>query len=414
MPQTQTQKQVNNQNQNVKVIVNAPAPPKRRRRRTPQAPPPPQAVPTLPMAMSGLGIQPTAPRPVTYAPSSQMIIQDNAPPPPAWFEKAQTNVESTIAQLRQHFQSEVDDFKNELLAQQAHTNQLKDIEQVAKAVQTSFDSMLPRQSTASSSSVEPMSISVPPPPPPPSSHGNHGPSPMSYSVQNNPIFEPDSDDTVQGAYNPYSPSHHSTESENSHDPTMPSTSTFSNDPSSSSRPSTIEQMQREHQRQVAAAAVGLSSATVNQPAPNVAQVAAIPLPSSTVNQPWMPNIAPQYPPHPIIIPSSSGSTVNQPNQQQQRVPPISLSSSDITTPVGSTASGSRSNESRPLGGLANETPHEHAYRLYREHRARRRQNRNRYANALRNLARSMGVQAGDTERIDHIMRRLGFTEGDLL
>lgn len=358
-----TQHQTNRQTQNVKVIVNAaqPVPPKRRPRKRRPAPEPEPVIPYQPpMAMSRLGIQPVAPRPCTYAPSSQMIIQDNAPPPPPYFERAQTNMEATIAQLHTNFQDELDNLRHELLAQQALSGRFKDIENVAQAVQTSFNSMLPSSSAMSTSHPQLSTSTSLSSPPPPSSMSTSSHHPMtSFSMHENSLFG-ESDDTVEGAWQPYVPHvpHHS--SHGSHSPTRTHESGGGNDVQSDNL-----------------ANVGIQ------------QAAAVPLPSHTVSQPQ------QSPP--ITISSDT----------PQQSPPITVSSDARDRIYGSSASGSAPNNSHMTGGLPNENPHEQAQRLYSEYNAYRDARKRRHAGLrIRTLARSMGLQAGERERLDRIVRRI--------
>lgn len=117
-----TQTNNNKQSQNVKVIVNnnITAPPRRKQRRKPPPPPEntgdmPMPVPTMPPF--AVGMSPYANRPLTFAPSVQMIQADNGMRVPPYFEKPYTNREASLTEMRNALRSELEDVREALFAQ---------------------------------------------------------------------------------------------------------------------------------------------------------------------------------------------------------------------------------------------------------------------------------------------------------
>ena len=141
----------NNKNiNNIKInIGNVPnSKPKKNRRKGGGAEEQSQAQPPIPyMPPSAnqqihVGVQPYAPRAQEYIPTSQMIQPENASVAPAYFEKAQTNIERTLEDMREAFQSELDDIKIELMGRATNYDHFNQIEQVSRAAQTEFENEL--------------------------------------------------------------------------------------------------------------------------------------------------------------------------------------------------------------------------------------------------------------------------------
>lgn len=108
--------QSNKQSQNVKVVINnnTPAPPRRRRRKPPSPPPAEAEAPYAPTKDFARGVAPYANRPMTYAPSVQLIQTDNGGRIPPYFEHQLTNQATTIEQMRRQMEDELVGVREEM------------------------------------------------------------------------------------------------------------------------------------------------------------------------------------------------------------------------------------------------------------------------------------------------------------
>ena len=108
--------QSNRQSQNVRVVINnAPAPSRRRRRRPP---PKEEAEPSMPYAPSkehAKGVSAYPNRPMTFAPSVQLIQTDNGGGRiPPYFEHQLTNQATTLEQMRRQMEDELRGVREEM------------------------------------------------------------------------------------------------------------------------------------------------------------------------------------------------------------------------------------------------------------------------------------------------------------
>jgi hypothetical protein len=189
--------QSNKQTQSVKVIVNnnITAPPRRKPQR--RKPPPPENTgdmppPVPPMPQFATGLSPYANRPMTFAPSVQMIQADNGMRVPPYFEKPYTNREASLTEMRNALRSELEDVREALFAQVRNPQEAQQaqsaVDSLARTALSSMETSAPSAPSAPSvgggggnSSSSSSSLPDPPhipqvgsgiagvPPPPPSS-----------------------------------------------------------------------------------------------------------------------------------------------------------------------------------------------------------------------------------------------------
>jgi hypothetical protein len=143
-------KNSNKQTQNVKVVVNnscCDKPKRRRRKPAPRQETPPEnmgemPMPVPPMPQFATGISPYANRPMTFAPSVQMIQADNGLRVPAYFEKPYTNREASLAEMRRALASELEDVKEALFSQVANPQQASQAQNAVSSLATSVMSAM--------------------------------------------------------------------------------------------------------------------------------------------------------------------------------------------------------------------------------------------------------------------------------
>jgi len=142
MPTKNTNTNTASNKNNISINIDLDKSPKRKRPRKKPSPPPPEApaVPMMPAAPQAWGISAYAPRPVTFAPSTQMIQPNNPFTPPAYFDKILTNQETAMNDLREAYKSELDDVRQMLLAQASHTGHIAGIENVLRRLADRFES----------------------------------------------------------------------------------------------------------------------------------------------------------------------------------------------------------------------------------------------------------------------------------
>lgn len=166
----------NKQTQSVKVVINNNISPRRRRpqRRKPPPPPPenlgemPPPVPPMPQFATGLS--PYANRPMTFAPSVQMIQADNGLRVPPYFEKPYTNREASLTEMRKALASELEDVKETLFAhinpqQQAQAQNA--VSSLASSVMSAMDMAAPSHPSVVGGvggNADSSSLSLPDPP----------------------------------------------------------------------------------------------------------------------------------------------------------------------------------------------------------------------------------------------------------
>ena len=98
----------------------------------------------IPPTPEAWGISAYAPRPVTYAPSTQMIQHEGDPNGiPPYFDKYFTNYEATLNDMRESFQRELEDVREQMMAQAQKKEHLDIIDKTSQAAQTAFDDELP-------------------------------------------------------------------------------------------------------------------------------------------------------------------------------------------------------------------------------------------------------------------------------
>ena len=116
--------QSNKQTQNVKVIVNNKCCDEKKKKRKPrkQSNPSPDELdmspptPYLQAQPQSFGISPYPARAVTYAPSTQQISPEGVQLPiPSYFEKAYTNTERTMEDMRKAYQNELEELREAML-----------------------------------------------------------------------------------------------------------------------------------------------------------------------------------------------------------------------------------------------------------------------------------------------------------
>ena len=98
----------------------------------------------MPPTPEAWGISAYAPRPVTYAPSTQMIQHEGDPNGiPPYFDKYFTNYEATLNDMRESFQRELEDVREQMMAQAHKKEHLDVIQKTSQAAQTAFDDEIP-------------------------------------------------------------------------------------------------------------------------------------------------------------------------------------------------------------------------------------------------------------------------------
>ena len=149
--------QSNRQTQKVRVVSNnnTPSPPRRRRRRP--APPPEEAEALMPYAPSkahARGVSAYPNRPMTFAPSVQLIQTDNGGGRiPSYFEHQLTNQATTLEQMRRQMEEELVGVREELYGYAQNPDDIARIDRNIAELRGQLDGL--------------QQPAQPPPPPPP-------------------------------------------------------------------------------------------------------------------------------------------------------------------------------------------------------------------------------------------------------
>jgi hypothetical protein len=118
----------------------------------------------MPPAPQAWGISAYAPRPVTYAPSTQMIHHEGDPNGiPSYFDKFYTNYEATLNDMPESFQRELEDVREQMMAQAQKKEHLDIIDKTSREAQTAFDDVLPAPRMPHADPPPPTPVSPAPP-----------------------------------------------------------------------------------------------------------------------------------------------------------------------------------------------------------------------------------------------------------
>ena len=148
----------NTNKNNININIDLDTPKKKRRPRKKPSPPPQEAyapaVPQLPGQPQAFKITAYTPRPITFAPSTQMIQQEGALGMPYYFEKMLTNQERTMEEVRKSIQNDIEDMRNEMMANAQNQQHLGSIASAIRGLQRQWESELPPTPQAQSSSIQ--------------------------------------------------------------------------------------------------------------------------------------------------------------------------------------------------------------------------------------------------------------------